>query len=825
MKKALSVFMFVLLLVSMLMLSFDLQSVKASGAIYIRADGSIDPLTAPIYQDGDYYTLTGDITSDTDGIIVQRNNIVIDGKGCLLHGASYRGNGFTLTNVNNVTIKNTSIQLFDRGIDLASSYEIRIYDNNLVENWGNIYLDGSSFNDIQGNMIESSMSGINVQLSSNNRISGNNMTFGGVGITLAYSPNNDVSGNNITGYSAAGIASSSSDNSIIGNNIANNGNGIQLQECSYNMIFHNNFIGNGNNAYSYPDCFNVWDDGYPSGGNCWSDYNSIDLYSGPFQNETGSDNIADSPYVIDANNQDNYPLMRTYVPFENQTIYIRADGSVDPSGAPIGRMGDIYTLTGDISSAAWGIVVERDNMTLEGAGYTLEGGGNGVGVSLSGRSNVTIENATIKSFEYGIYLWNSSYSRVSENNITENGWGMMIYPYSCHSIVTRNNITHNSGDGIRTGDLSDNTTISYNYIAENLEGIYVGRSSNDTIVYNRIAANIQIGIRVDWSSHIDILQNNMTGSYDAISIWNTTNCQVLENSVKGSGCGLSIEYASAINITQNDVSENAGGVRFVNSTDSSVVNNNFINNTLQAYTINSTVTWNSGYPSGGNCWSDYPGRDVFRGAFQNETGSDGIGDTVYEVDLANWDNYPLMKPYPWDDHGVGVTYVGRVYAFDVVVPLKTVVGLNYSMSVDTFVMNYGASAEVFNVTVYANESIIGTFENVALAAGNSTILSLRWDTAGLAYGNYTISAVASNVSGEFDLTDNIKTNGVVYVGIPGDVNGDGKVDVKDIAYVARRFGIGFRDSLWNPNADLNDDGKIDVMDVAAAARQFGKHYP
>jgi len=182
-----------------------------------------------------------------------------------------------------------------------------------------------------------------------------------------------------------------------------------------------------------------------------------------------------------------------------------------------------------------------------------------------------------------------------------------------------------------------------------------------------------------------------------------------------------------------------------------------------------------------------------------------------------------MKPYPRDNHDVGITYVGRVYAFDVVVPLKTVVGLNYSISVDAFVMNYGANPEVFNVTVYANESKVGTFENVTLSAGNSTILSLRWNTTSFPYGNYTIRAVASNLSGETDLTDNIKTDGTVYVGIPGDINGDGKVDVKDIAYVARRFGIGFRDSLWNPNADINDDGKIDVTDVAVASRHFGEH--
>jgi len=60
------------------------------------------------------------------------------------------------------------------------------------------------------------------------------------------------------------------------------------------------------------DSVNVWDNGYSSGGNYWSDYNGTDLYSGPYQNVTGSDGIGDTPYVMNANNLDNYPLISTY---------------------------------------------------------------------------------------------------------------------------------------------------------------------------------------------------------------------------------------------------------------------------------------------------------------------------------------------------------------------------------------------------------------------------------------------------------------------------------------------------------------------------------
>jgi len=60
-----------------------------------------------------------------------------------------------------------------------------------------------------------------------------------------------------------------------------------------------------------------------------------------------------------------------------ETIYIRANGSIYPSTPLIQRNGDLYTLTGNIGSSADGIVILRNNVTLDGAGYTLQGSGSG----------------------------------------------------------------------------------------------------------------------------------------------------------------------------------------------------------------------------------------------------------------------------------------------------------------------------------------------------------------------------------------------------------------------------------------------------------------
>jgi parallel beta-helix repeat protein len=210
-------------------LAFNLSSLDYvwTESINIQADGSIRPPTAPISSvDNVTYTLTdnitGNVTDYSSAIIIQKDNIIVDGAGYTLRGTTASNSkGIDLTGRSNVTIENMNITAFY------------------------------------------------------------------VGIVLLSSSNNSVSGNNIT---------------------ANNEDGIVLDSSSNNTIYHNSFINNTGQVYSVGSTI-VWDDGYPSGGNYWSNYNGTDSCSGPYQNETGFDWIGDSPYVIDQNNTDRYPLM------------------------------------------------------------------------------------------------------------------------------------------------------------------------------------------------------------------------------------------------------------------------------------------------------------------------------------------------------------------------------------------------------------------------------------------------------------------------------------------------------------------------------------
>ena len=161
-------------------------------------------------------------------------------------------------------------------------------------------------------------------------ISGNNITASKEdGIDLASSFNDSISGNNITANRFRGIyLDSSSSNTILGNNITNNAIGIWLVSSSNNLICHNNFVNStdGDHVIDFASSSaNTWDDGYLSGGNYWSDYNGTDVHRGAYQNETGSDGVGDTPYTIDPNNEDHYPLM---TPWHQIPGDINFDGKV-----------------------------------------------------------------------------------------------------------------------------------------------------------------------------------------------------------------------------------------------------------------------------------------------------------------------------------------------------------------------------------------------------------------------------------------------------------------------------------------------------------------
>ena len=153
--------------------------------------------------------------------------------------------------------------------------------------------------------------------------------------------------------------------------------------------------------------------------------------------------------------------------------------------------------------------------------------------------------------------------------------------------------------------------------------------------------------------------------------------------------------------------------------------------------------------------------------------------------------------------------------------LKTVVGQGYSMSLGVTVKDYGVFSETFNVTAYANTTLVGT-QMVTLASAGEAELLFSNSTVSMTKGNYTVSATAGPVSGQTNTSDLSRVDGWVIITIPGDINGDGSVDVYDAILLAAAFYSTPGSSNWNPNADINGDGVVDIYDAIIMAQNFGK---
>jgi parallel beta-helix repeat protein len=375
--------------------------------------------------------------------------------------------------------------------------------------------------------------------------------------------------------------------------------------------------------------------------------------------------VWNTPYVIDVNNLDSYPLMNPWAPSGfNGTVYIRADGSIDPPEAPIATSDNVtYILTGKISSEENGIVVERDSILIDGNGYTIGGAGanNAAGIDLSGRENVTIQNTQIQDFYTGVLLNSSSNNHVSGNNITANSNYGIYLVSSPNNSISGNNIT-NTLDGISLAYSSYNIIAGNNITATDSDGIELAYASNyNFISRNTMTANNWNGIELSDSSNNSIVGNNFDDSSYCVELWSSHNNSIAGNNITNNYCGM-ILYSGYNDISGNNITNNDCGIFlcYPPSSENRIYHNNFVSNTVQVYSDASVNVFDDSYPSGGNYWSDYDGSDVYCGAFQNVTGSDGIGDAAYTIDASNVDHYPLASQSTMSNFTVILAGIGPV---------------------------------------------------------------------------------------------------------------------------------------------------------------------
>jgi len=385
----------------------------------------------------------------------------------------------------------------------------------------------------------------------------------------------------------------------------------------------------------------------------------------------------------------------------NGIIYIRADGTVDGTNK-IHRDGNVYTFTDDIFDS---IVVEKDDVVVDGAGYGLQGTGIGTGINLMERTNVTVKNIEISDFFYGIYLNSSLNNSLSSNNVRGNFCGIYLSASSNNTIIgsnitkndssgvwlrgssnndiTENRIIENGQDGIWLSSFSDNNRVLGNIIRTNAYGIRLDDYSNNILRNNDLRDNgCNFGVfgsllpefiqDIDESNTVNgkpiyywVNRQDVTVPLDAgyVALVNCSGITVKNLNLSNNGQGLLLAHTTESSIIQNNITDNIHGIYMCGCSNNTVTGNNITKNLANGiylyysqnnrffhnnFISNTNQVYDVGASSNiwdngveGNHWNNYEDK------YPNDTEPDssGIWNTPYVLDGNNQDNYPLVNQF------------------------------------------------------------------------------------------------------------------------------------------------------------------------------------
>jgi hypothetical protein len=285
-----------------------------------------------------------------------------------------------------------------------------------------------------------------------------------------------------------------------------------------------------------------------------------------------------------------------------------------------------------------------------------------------------------------------------------------------------------------------------------------------------------------------------------------SNCTIAENDFVG-GHGLVVENVYNGKIYHNNFN---GG-----------------HNSVNVYNWSQAI-WNEAYPTGGNYWSDYSSPDLYYGPFQNETGSDGIGDIPLILAENQTDNYPLMGPWTMNGENimVGLDILSE-YTFSTKITFDRVT----SGGITTFNPQSASDPPLgsrpmgsgLNISTRAEYSgkieVTLRYDPTNMTQMEEEILRImQWDETTLTWNNITtnVDTELHKITGQ---TTHLSLFAVMWR-VGGDVNGDFTVDIYDAILLAGSYNATPQSPFWNGNADLNNDNTIDIYDAIILAVNY-----
>jgi parallel beta-helix repeat protein len=188
---------------------------------------------------------------------------------------------------------------------------------------------------------------------------------------------------------------------------------------------------------------------------------------------------------------------------------------------------NIYTIQNDMSTTGTCFQISGDNITLDGAGYVIDGddgaGDSGINIG-SGVKNATIMGLTIKDFGYGVWAEGATNNTIWNNSITSSTEGIHFEEGATHNYIHSNEFNDTTSYAIYTISSSTDTDIRNNTFYRSGEVRIEEGSNRAFLVGNTFESSTGISIHInDGSTYIDIRDGSINNSKgDAIRLTSDT---------------------------------------------------------------------------------------------------------------------------------------------------------------------------------------------------------------------------------------------------------------------------------------------------------------
>jgi len=378
-----------------------------------------------------------------------------------------------------------------------------ISNNDIVLNQVGIFLHYSSHNTVINNNINSNQYGIRLYKSGGNMVTNNNINSNHRGIYMILSGGNEITENTFKENAEYGLYMLCYKDYDL------------VIRCNYiNRIYHNNFVDNFLKPQMYAsdsldqNLRNYLDDGYPSGGNYWSDYAGEDLYGGSSQDQPGSDGIGDTPYISHDFYggylhdgyclnpcQDGYPLMNPWPPSEPDTMPPIVVSTSPEDGATIVAIDTVVTAT--FSEAMDSTTITTDSFALAGS-------------AVSGTVTYDSDTCTAIFTPDAPLEYNHEYTATLSTAITDKAGNHLAEEYRW-GFTTQSEVNHPP----------DPPTLLSQYKTDGTEIPVGGTTDESTVIFKGVVSDPddnQVKLQIELR-RLDEYEGNFIGEYTQESEW------------------------------------------------------------------------------------------------------------------------------------------------------------------------------------------------------------------------------------------------------------------------------------------------------------------